>query len=152
MFMGVFNLARDRFADTSIMYCLRKCMVAKNNEARARATTFFCSKCLKCWKSLWFEVKSIRKHKKRWKSFHRIMILKIFLKFSNKKINSSSVSLIPVPMRSDHRDQASFCLFALRDVSVFAKLALWHPRYSLTDIPHLTTWLESKQPGRKLTT
>ncbi|KAK4876182.1 hypothetical protein RN001_012604 [Aquatica leii] len=31
-----------------------------------------------------------------------------------------------------HRDQASICLFALREVSVFAELALGHLRYSLT--------------------
>ncbi|KAK7570800.1 hypothetical protein V9T40_009833 [Parthenolecanium corni] len=33
------------------------------------------------------------------------------------------------------RDQASFCPFALREVSVLAELALGHLRYSLTDVP-----------------
>ena len=32
-------------------------------------------------------------------------------------------------------DQASFCPFALREVSVLAELALGHLRYSLTDVP-----------------
>ncbi|XP_011859273.1 PREDICTED: uncharacterized protein LOC105556769 [Vollenhovia emeryi] len=40
-----------------------------------------------------------------------------------------------VSMRTEHRDQASFCLFALREVSVLAELALGHLRYSLTDVP-----------------
>ncbi|KAH0809322.1 hypothetical protein GEV33_013468 [Tenebrio molitor] len=40
-----------------------------------------------------------------------------------------------VPMRTEHRDQASFCPFALREVSVLAELALGHLRYSLTDVP-----------------
>ncbi|KAK6616764.1 hypothetical protein RUM43_015131, partial [Polyplax serrata] len=40
-----------------------------------------------------------------------------------------------VPMRTGHRDQASFCPFALREVSVHAELALGHLRYSLTDVP-----------------
>lgn len=38
-------------------------------------------------------------------------------------------------MRTEHRDQASFCPFALREVSVLAELALGHLRYSLTDVP-----------------
>ncbi|KAL0098328.1 hypothetical protein PUN28_017917 [Cardiocondyla obscurior] len=40
-----------------------------------------------------------------------------------------------VSMRTEHRDQASFCPFALREVSVLAELALGHLRYSLTDVP-----------------
>ncbi|KAL1487663.1 hypothetical protein ABEB36_015640 [Hypothenemus hampei] len=40
-----------------------------------------------------------------------------------------------IPMRTAHRDQASFCPFALREVSVLAELALGHLRYSLTDVP-----------------
>lgn len=40
-----------------------------------------------------------------------------------------------VPMLTGHRDQASFCPFALREVSVLAELALGHLRYSLTDVP-----------------
>ncbi|KAG8256387.1 hypothetical protein J6590_069559 [Homalodisca vitripennis] len=39
------------------------------------------------------------------------------------------------PMRTEHRDQASICPFALREVSVLAELALGHLRYSLTDVP-----------------
>ena len=38
-------------------------------------------------------------------------------------------------MRTEQRDQASFCPFALREVSVLAELALGHLRYSLTDVP-----------------
>ena len=41
-----------------------------------------------------------------------------------------------VSMRTKHRDQASFCPFALREDSVFAEeLVLEHLRYSLTDVP-----------------
>jgi hypothetical protein len=40
-----------------------------------------------------------------------------------------------VPMRTEHRDQASICPFALREVSVLAELALGHLRYYLTDVP-----------------
>ena len=39
-------------------------------------------------------------------------------------------------MRTAHRDQASFCPFALREFSVLADLALGHLHYSLTDVPH----------------
>ncbi|KAG8260686.1 hypothetical protein J6590_091120 [Homalodisca vitripennis] len=39
-----------------------------------------------------------------------------------------------VPLRTEHRDQASICPFALREVSVLAELALGHLRYSLTDV------------------
>ncbi|KAI4473440.1 hypothetical protein M0804_015348 [Polistes exclamans] len=45
------------------------------------------------------------------------------------------VSYPCVSMRTEHRDQASFCPFALREVSVLAELALGHLRYSLTDVP-----------------
>ena len=38
-------------------------------------------------------------------------------------------------MLPEHRIQASFCHFALREVSVFAEMALVHLRYSLTDVP-----------------
>ncbi|KAF6197426.1 hypothetical protein GE061_020209 [Apolygus lucorum] len=40
-----------------------------------------------------------------------------------------------VPMRTEHRDQASICPFALREVSVLAELTLGHLRYYLTDVP-----------------
>ena len=40
-----------------------------------------------------------------------------------------------VPMRTEHRDQASICPFALREVSVLAELTLGHLRYRLTDVP-----------------
>ena len=42
-------------------------------------------------------------------------------------------------MHTEHRDQASFCPFALREVSVLAELALGHLRYSLTDVPPQST-------------
>ena len=59
-------------------------------------------------------------------------------------------------MRTEHRDQASFCPFALREVSVLAELALGHLRYSLTDVPPQSnsppgSVLESNQAGGKLT-
>ncbi len=38
-------------------------------------------------------------------------------------------------MHTEHRDQASICPFALREVSVLAELALGHLRYFLTDVP-----------------
>ena len=38
-------------------------------------------------------------------------------------------------MHTEHRDQASFCPFTLREVSILAELALGHLRYSLTDVP-----------------
>ncbi|XP_056643899.1 uncharacterized protein LOC130449875 [Diorhabda sublineata] len=61
-----------------------------------------------------------------------------------------------VPIRTEHRDQASFCPFALREVSVLAELALGHLRYSLTDVPPQSnsppgSVLESNQAGGKLT-
>jgi hypothetical protein len=37
--------------------------------------------------------------------------------------------------RTENQDQASFCPFALREVSVLAELALGHLRYLLTDVP-----------------
>ena len=40
-----------------------------------------------------------------------------------------------VRIRTGNPDQASFCPFALREVSVLAELALGHLRYSLTDVP-----------------
>ncbi|KAG5346602.1 RRT15 protein, partial [Acromyrmex charruanus] len=40
-----------------------------------------------------------------------------------------------VSMRTEHRDQANFCPFALREISVLAELALGYLRYSLTDVP-----------------
>ncbi|KAG8172597.1 hypothetical protein JTE90_007637 [Oedothorax gibbosus] len=45
-----------------------------------------------------------------------------------------------LPRASYPCDQASFCPFALREVSVLAELALGHLRYHLTDVPpHQTT-------------
>ena len=38
-------------------------------------------------------------------------------------------------MHTEHRDQASFCPFTLREVSILAELALGHLRYSLTNVP-----------------
>ena len=40
-----------------------------------------------------------------------------------------------VRIRTENLDQASFCPFALREVSVLAELALGHLRYLLTDVP-----------------
>ena len=40
-----------------------------------------------------------------------------------------------VRIRTENQDQASFCPFALREVSVLAELALGHLRYYLTDVP-----------------
>ena len=40
-----------------------------------------------------------------------------------------------VCFRTENQDQASFCPFALREVSVLAELALGHMRYHLTDVP-----------------
>ena len=40
-----------------------------------------------------------------------------------------------VRIRTENLDQASFCPFALREVSVLAELALGHLRYHLTDVP-----------------
>ncbi|KAA0065308.1 putative uncharacterized protein ART2 [Cucumis melo var. makuwa] len=40
-----------------------------------------------------------------------------------------------VPVRTEHRDQTSFCPFALREVSVLTELVLGHLRYSLIDVP-----------------
>ncbi|VDO29798.1 unnamed protein product [Haemonchus placei] len=37
--------------------------------------------------------------------------------------------------RTESQDQASFCPFALREVSVLSELALGHLRYGLTDVP-----------------
>ena len=40
-----------------------------------------------------------------------------------------------VRIRTENQDQASFCPFALREVSVLTELALGHLRYLLTDVP-----------------
>lgn len=40
-----------------------------------------------------------------------------------------------VRVRTENQDQASFCPFTLREVSVLAELALGHLRYLLTDVP-----------------
>ena len=40
-----------------------------------------------------------------------------------------------VRIRTENPDQASFCPFALRGVSVASKLAFGHLRYCLTDVP-----------------
>ncbi|PIC11683.1 hypothetical protein B9Z55_028926 [Caenorhabditis nigoni] len=37
--------------------------------------------------------------------------------------------------RTESQDQASFCPFALREVSVLSELALGHLRYDLIDVP-----------------
>ena len=40
-----------------------------------------------------------------------------------------------VCIHTENQNQASFCPFALREVSVLAELALGHLRYLLTDVP-----------------
>ena len=40
-----------------------------------------------------------------------------------------------VCIRTENQNQASFCPFALREVSVLSELALGHLRYRLTDVP-----------------
>ena len=40
-----------------------------------------------------------------------------------------------VCIRTENQNQASFCPFALRKVSVLSELALGHLRYDLTDVP-----------------
>ena len=40
-----------------------------------------------------------------------------------------------VCIHTENQDQASFCPFALREVSVLTELALGHLRYRLTDVP-----------------
>ncbi|KAG8171627.1 hypothetical protein JTE90_013060 [Oedothorax gibbosus] len=40
-----------------------------------------------------------------------------------------------VRIHTENQDQASFCPFALREVSFLAELALGHLRYLLTDVP-----------------
>ncbi|KAG8156165.1 hypothetical protein JTE90_011727 [Oedothorax gibbosus] len=52
--------------------------------------------------------------------------------------SSSKGSIGPafaVRIHTENQDQASFCPFALREVSVLAELALGHLRYHLTDVP-----------------
>lgn len=54
------------------------------------------------------------------------------------KLSSSKGSIghaFTVRIRTENLDQASFCPFALREVSVLAELALGHLRYLLTDVP-----------------
>ena len=41
----------------------------------------------------------------------------------------------PVCIHTENQNQASFCPFALREVSVPTELALGHLRYHLTDVP-----------------
>ena len=40
-----------------------------------------------------------------------------------------------VRIRTENQNQASFCPFTLREVSVLAELALGHLRFLLTDVP-----------------
>ena len=51
-------------------------------------------------------------------------------------ITKGSISpAFAVRIRTENQNQASICLFALREVSVLAELALGHLRYLLTDVP-----------------
>ena len=57
-----------------------------------------------------------------------------------------------VSIRTENQNQASFCPFALREVSVLAELALGHLRYRLTDVPPQSnsppdTVFRADQPG-----
>ena len=51
------------------------------------------------------------------------------------KSKGSIGNAFAVCIRTENQDQASFCPFALREVSVLAELALGHLRYRLTDVP-----------------
>ena len=54
------------------------------------------------------------------------------------KLASSKGSIGPafaVRIHTENQNQAGFCPFALREVSVLAEPALGHLRYSLTDVP-----------------
>ncbi|KAG8171016.1 hypothetical protein JTE90_015449 [Oedothorax gibbosus] len=57
-----------------------------------------------------------------------------------------------VRIHTENQDQASFCPFALREVSVLAELALGHLRYHLTDVPpSQTTHLNLSSSGSRAT-
>ena len=51
------------------------------------------------------------------------------------KQQSSFDRAFTVCIRTENQNQASFCPFTLREVSVLAELALGHLRYLLTDVP-----------------
>ena len=57
------------------------------------------------------------------------------LKTINTTTKGSIGHAFAVCIRTENQDQVSFCLFALREVSVLSELALGHLRYSLTDVP-----------------
>ena len=52
-----------------------------------------------------------------------------------KRAKGSIGPAFAVRIRTENQDQASFCPFTLREVSVLAELALGHLRYLLTDVP-----------------
>ena len=59
-----------------------------------------------------------------------------------------------VRIRTENPDQASFCPFALREISVLTELALGHLRYHLTDVPPQPnsppdTVFDSDQPSER---
>ena len=55
---------------------------------------------------------------------------------SNSEYSKGSIGqAFTVCIRTENQNQASFCPFALREVSVLAELALGHLRYLLTDVP-----------------
>ena len=61
-----------------------------------------------------------------------------------------------VCIRTENQDQASFCPFALREVSVLSELALGHLRYLLTDVPPQPNSppdyvFRTDQPSKKMT-
>uniref|UniRef100_A0A8R1ICY7 Senescence-associated protein n=1 Tax=Caenorhabditis japonica TaxID=281687 RepID=A0A8R1ICY7_CAEJA len=51
------------------------------------------------------------------------------------KLKGSIGHAFAVCTRTESQDQASFCPFALREVSVLSELALRHLRYDLIDVP-----------------
>uniref|UniRef100_A0A8R1IIC6 Senescence-associated protein n=1 Tax=Caenorhabditis japonica TaxID=281687 RepID=A0A8R1IIC6_CAEJA len=51
------------------------------------------------------------------------------------KLKGSIGHAFAVCTRTESQDQASFCPFALREVSVLSELALGHLRYDLIDVP-----------------
>ncbi|KAG8179181.1 hypothetical protein JTE90_004010 [Oedothorax gibbosus] len=51
------------------------------------------------------------------------------------RIYSNAGPAFAVRIHTENQDQASFCPFAQREVSVLAELALGHLRYLLTDVP-----------------
>ena len=80
------------------------------------------------------------------------------LKF--KRTKGSIGHAFAVCIHTENQNQASFCPFALREVSVLTELALGHLRYHLTDVPPqsnsppdavYSAWSSNKEIGLKTT-